>query len=117
LRRPISAFEHLPAACHHCPGIEETAVNRPAFIPFFDRLRLICYGAIGGFVIGALFGWFMHGWIGFFVRLFVILLFLTPLILAFLFWQRVQREKQPPPGQNVRDADWVELEPRSRTRE
>ena len=90
-------------------------MERPSYIPFMDRIRFIGYGLIAGIVIGAIMGWMFHAWIGFLVKLVIVIIFLVPLVAAIYFWRRVTTSA-PPAKSNVRDADWVELESNSRTR-
>lgn len=106
-------------------------MQQSPMIPFMDKVRYIGYGAIGGLVFGAIIGWMFHGWVGFFVRLGFVILLLIPLVLAILFWKRVTTPSTPAsPGNDVvmtsrrtrqdgdavRDAEWVELNPPTRTR-
>ena len=88
-----------------------------AAVPIMDRIRLISYGLLAGLLIGAVMGWMFHGVIGTLVRLFIVALLLVPAVLAFLFWQRITRKDERPRTQDVRDADWVEIEANSRPRQ
>jgi membrane protein implicated in regulation of membrane protease activity len=92
-------------------------MDRVTNVPIMDRIRLICYGLLAGLLIGAVAGWMFHGVIGTIFRLFVVALLLVPVVLAFLFWQRVTRRDDQPRSVDVRDADWVEIEATNRPRQ
>lgn len=90
-------------------------MERTSSIPIMDRVRFIGYGLIAGIVIGAIMGWMFHAWIGFLVKLVIVIIFLIPLIAAVFFWRKVT-SRSTPARSDVRDADWVEIESSSRTR-
>lgn len=94
---------------------KELRVERTSYIPFMERIRFIGYGLIAGIVIGAIMGWMFHAWIGFLVKLVIVIIFLIPLVAAIYFWRRVTSTPAPAKS-NVRDADWVEIESASRSR-
>ncbi len=88
----------------------------PMPIPMMDRLRYIGYGVIGGLIAGAFLGWIFHAWVGFVVKFFFVLVFLVIFLLALNFWRKVTTKPVKVADQTVTDADWIEIESRSRTR-
>jgi high-affinity Fe2+/Pb2+ permease len=81
--------------------------------PLMDRIRWAAYGMVAGLVFGMVLGWMFHGFVGLIVRVFIILVILTPFVAAFLFWQKVKSSGSSPKRESmVRDADWREIDPR-----
>ena len=79
-------------------------------IPIIDRLRLIGYGCIAGLVVGIFLGWIFHGFVGFLVKISLLIVLMVPLVLAIYFWRRVTTPTVSAPRSDIRDADWIELE-------
>jgi F0F1-type ATP synthase assembly protein I len=88
----------------------------PPRIPIIDRLRLIGYGGIGGLIVGAFLGWMFHAWVGFIVRLGLLIVLLVPLVLAIYFWRRVTTQPTGRSQNEPRDAEWIEVGPGDRRR-
>ena len=86
-------------------------------VPIMDRIRLVSYGLLAGLLIGAVLGWMFHRVVGAVLWILFVALLLVPAVLAFLFWQRVTKRDDRPRQQDVRDADWVEIEANSRPRQ
>jgi predicted lipid-binding transport protein (Tim44 family) len=91
-------------------------MNLPPNVPLMVRIRLIGYGLIGGLIAGAVFGWMFHSLIGFIFRAFLLLAAMGLVVAAIMFWQRVTSRPSPTRSNDVREADWVELEANSRPR-
>lgn len=90
-------------------------MDRRTIIPILDRIRYIGYGVIGGLVAGMFLGWMLHGWVGFIVKLFFVIILLLPLAGAIYFWRRVTTTP-PRVSTTVRDADWIEIEASAKPR-
>ena len=82
-------------------------------LSYWERAQWSAYGLVIGLFLGMILGWIFHGLVGWIVRILIVLILLTPLIAALLFWRRVNRRDD---DGRVTDVAWREVDPVGRDR-